>query len=107
MGECSSRCEFDTCHWKLFRDGNFDGDYNDMCQNDGQEVYTGQSSWANWQFKNDDVSSVSLSADNNGYCQYEMCQHSDGSGWCVNAVAQEGRCCAYTLSELEDHGFVV
>ena len=59
-----------------------------MCQSSGTEYYTGQSTWANWQYENDDVSSASFSADGNGHCKYIMCQHTDGSGWCVTVEAQ-------------------
>ena len=107
MGQCSSRCPSDACHWKLFKHDNFEGNYNDMCQNSGEKTYTGQGSWANWQFKNDDVSSASFMSHEDYTCYYEMRQHSDGTGWRLSVIAQEGHCCDYRLSELEARGFVV
>ena len=79
--QCGSRCSFDACHWKLFQHNNYGGHYNDMCYNGcSSQTYTGQGSWTNQQFKNGDVSSITLSSYGNKNCLYTLCKHSDGSG---------------------------
>ena len=111
--QCTSRCSSDPCHWKLFQHDNYKGANNDMCQRDSYKEYFGKASWLNWQFKNDDVSSISVSSNSKKRCSYRFFQNSSPNekasptGWILGIYTNGDVCCDYTRSELEAVGFKV